>query len=66
MGDLQAIADALLRLVEDAALRRRLGDNARALSRAARFSPEAVHRAFEQLYAEMIDGAAPFRRRAAQ
>ncbi len=54
VGDSAAIARALLRLIEDEGLRRKQGQNALALSRSRRFSPDAVHAGFEALYRDML------------
>jgi glycosyltransferase involved in cell wall biosynthesis len=51
-GDVDELADALKRLVDDAALRKRLGDAA--MSRAADFRPEIVGRAVDQIYRQVL------------
>ncbi len=56
VGDVAGLAEAVLELIEDDELRRRLGQNALALSRDERFSSPAVHRSFLELYRGMIDG----------
>jgi glycosyltransferase involved in cell wall biosynthesis len=51
--DVDALAAALRRLLDDRDLRRRLGSEGRARA-LARFAPEAAARAFEQLYEQVL------------
>ncbi|GAA2477638.1 glycosyltransferase family 4 protein [Streptomyces gobitricini] len=60
VGDVDAVADALLRLVDDPALRRRMG--AAALVNARRFDPGPVAKRYEELFTEL--GAAATHRAA--
>lgn len=55
-GDLPALVTAVLRLVEDPDLRRRLADGAR--SRAARFDEAATHDRVAALYREVLEAKA--------
>ncbi|MFC8915767.1 glycosyltransferase family 4 protein [Streptomyces sp. NPDC057116] len=61
VGDTDAIAGALLRLIDDPELRRRMG--AAAQVNARRFDPGPVAKQYEELFAEL--GAAPTHRSAA-
>ncbi|MFF0061051.1 glycosyltransferase family 4 protein [Streptomyces sp. NPDC005279] len=61
VGDVDAIADALLKLIDDEDLRRRMG--AAALRNARRFDPGPVAKQYEELFAEL--GAATASRGAA-
>ncbi|MCX4582165.1 glycosyltransferase family 4 protein [Streptomyces sp. NBC_01481] len=51
VGDVEAIADALLKLIDDEELRRRMG--AAALRNARRFAPGPVAKQYEELFAEL-------------
>ncbi|MET7618994.1 glycosyltransferase family 4 protein [Streptomyces sp. NPDC005408] len=51
VGDVDAIADALLKLIDDEELRRRMG--AAALRNARRFAPGPVAKQYEELFAEL-------------
>ncbi|WP_406305082.1 glycosyltransferase family 4 protein [Streptomyces sp. NBC_00885] len=51
VGDVEAIADALLKLIDDEELRRRMG--AAALRNAHRFAPGPVAKQYEELFAEL-------------
>ncbi|MGW2558856.1 glycosyltransferase family 4 protein [Streptomyces sp. NPDC001514] len=55
VGDVDAIADALLRLVDDEDLRRRMGTAAQ--TNARRFDPGPVAKQYEELFAEFGAGA---------
>ena len=57
--DAEAITAAVLELADDPALRAHLGDAARTLSTAARFSPEAVYSEFEGVYEDVLSARAP-------
>lgn len=52
--DVEAISRAVLDIVPDESMRRRMSAAAAERSHEDRFAPEAVHRKFEQAYAEMI------------
>ncbi|QGV80663.1 glycosyltransferase family 4 protein [Streptomyces ficellus] len=60
VGDVDAIAAALIRLIDDPGLRRRMGAAARANAR--RFAPGPVAKQYEELFGEL--GAAPTHRAA--
>ncbi|TQK44572.1 glycosyltransferase involved in cell wall biosynthesis [Streptomyces sp. SLBN-118] len=51
VGDVEAIAEALLKLIDDEELRRRMG--AAALRNARRFAPGPVAKQYEELFAEL-------------
>ncbi|MFI1400211.1 glycosyltransferase family 4 protein [Streptomyces sp. NPDC020681] len=55
VGDVRAIVDALLRLIDDEELRRRLGTAAR--ENARRFDPAQVVKEYENLFAELMSAA---------
>ncbi|TLQ45947.1 glycosyltransferase family 4 protein [Streptomyces marianii] len=54
VGDRRAVADALLRLIDDEPLRRRMGSAAR--SHARRFDPGPVAKQYEELFADLGAG----------
>lgn len=54
VGDTNAIAQAVLDLIDNPAKREEMSKNALELSKKARFSPDAVHKNFELFYLEMI------------
>lgn len=55
VGDAGAVADALLRLIDDEELRRRMGTNAR--ENARRYDPAAVAKQYADLFAELGAGS---------
>ncbi|MER6910897.1 glycosyltransferase family 4 protein [Streptomyces sp. NPDC000594] len=57
VGDADAVARALLRLIGDEELRRRMGKSA--MENGRRFDPAAVARRYEQLFAELGAAGAP-------
>ncbi|MFI9582116.1 glycosyltransferase family 4 protein [Streptomyces sp. NPDC052236] len=56
VGDVKAIADALIRLIDDEDLRRRLGTAARESAR--RFDPAQIVKEYENLFGELAEPAA--------
>ncbi|MFI6320707.1 glycosyltransferase family 4 protein [Nonomuraea sp. NPDC050556] len=50
-GDVDALAQALIQLIEDEPLRRRMGANA--LATAAQYAPEAIHPRWERLFEDL-------------
>lgn len=56
-GDPESLADRLVALMDDAALGRRMGDNARRLAE-ERFRPDNVCRRTRDVYAQVIEGGA--------
>lgn len=61
VGDPDAMGDALLRLINDDDLRRRLG--AAALRNAARYDPAIIAEAYDDLFTDLSDKRKPWRRR---
>jgi glycosyltransferase involved in cell wall biosynthesis len=57
VADTNAIAAAIIDLLDNPDRRRQMGAAAQALSLKERFSPPAVHQSFAELYAGLIDGA---------
>ncbi|MBT2391608.1 glycosyltransferase family 4 protein [Streptomyces sp. ISL-1] len=57
VGDVKAVVDALLRLIDDQALRHRLG--AAAQESARRFDPSQVVKEYENLFEELAAGESP-------
>lgn len=57
VGDTNAIADAVLKVINDTEMRARMGQAALKLSGQDRFSPPAVHKSFEAMYEEIIAGS---------
>ncbi|MGW3626175.1 glycosyltransferase family 4 protein [Streptomyces sp. NPDC000880] len=57
VGDVKATVDALLKLIDDEALRRRLGAAARESAR--RFDPSQIVKEYENLFEELAVGTSP-------
>lgn len=56
VGDTNAIAKAVLKIIDNEDLKTEMGQAALILSQQDRFSPPAVHKSFESMYKDMIDG----------